>query len=525
MATYYFATTGNDANSGSISSPKRTLAHASTFHAAGDTIYFRGGTWTGEQLAPNKNGQGFNPTVFKAYPGETPIFDGGGAGICAINNGGKSYITYDGFEIKNCRNGAALANATNGETGSASAGSGGTSVKFRNLNCHNNTVAQGGEAVISISWCNTSEIYNCRMEDESPTAGAARAKNSVDCNVHFNYIERINGDGISWPNATRLKINRNTVLTKTIVEGVEQHPDAIVCDNGTITDCIISNNLVVDFTQGIYIAPFAGQLIDGLEIFGNIFFTYLYYTGDEPSEGSPAIFIDKGSASGTVRRVRIVNNSFGFGALKAITVQGTGITQDIICINNLFYRCRGTDASRTAAQFETVTGLVCDYNLCYGVIGAVNQSNENVEGTHSIMGQNPLLTAYEIHDPIATADFRPLVGSPMVNAAHPNPGSIWALPTLYLTDRDGNTRGNPATIGAYEYGVSGPRIMEVFAVPFTPELTATDRTITRRFDPILQDPVSASVSPTRKDAPRVYNSQGPLVRRKPARLRKKRTLS
>ena len=72
---------------------------------AGDTVYFRGGTYSHEAspdreypcLNPVNSGTAGHPITFIAYPGETPViasshFEGG-----AFGSGHRSYITWDGF--------------------------------------------------------------------------------------------------------------------------------------------------------------------------------------------------------------------------------------------------------------------------------------------------------------------------------------------------------------------------------------------------------------------------------------------
>lgn len=95
-ATYYVATTGNDANDGSLGTPWKTPHKAELSTAAGDTVLFRGGTYrhscctTGANCpdplgnAPDgirlmyiqHGGTAGNPITYKAYPGETPVFEG-----------------------------------------------------------------------------------------------------------------------------------------------------------------------------------------------------------------------------------------------------------------------------------------------------------------------------------------------------------------------------------------------------------------------------------------------------------------
>lgn len=78
--TYYVATTGNNGNPGTISQPWATFQYAFTYGlVAGDTVYFRGGTYYVTSAQANTaglDGTEANPICFFAYPGETPIVDG-----------------------------------------------------------------------------------------------------------------------------------------------------------------------------------------------------------------------------------------------------------------------------------------------------------------------------------------------------------------------------------------------------------------------------------------------------------------
>ncbi len=75
-----FQHTGNDPNSGTISSPWRTFQKALTIANAGDIVYFRGGTYhitsySGIDFSGSNSGDETNPISYYNYPGETPIFD------------------------------------------------------------------------------------------------------------------------------------------------------------------------------------------------------------------------------------------------------------------------------------------------------------------------------------------------------------------------------------------------------------------------------------------------------------------
>ncbi len=123
MADFYTATTGNDSNPGTISSPFLTIQKGVDTMAIGDTLFVRGGTYV-EVVTVTALGTAVDPIIIQAFAGEFPIIDGE-AGVASVNGGiptgavintdpvsGKnhvfeglvdlkgSYITFDGFEIK-----------------------------------------------------------------------------------------------------------------------------------------------------------------------------------------------------------------------------------------------------------------------------------------------------------------------------------------------------------------------------------------------------------------------------------------
>ena len=65
-ATYYVATSGNDANSGaSTSSPFRTIQKGAAVARAGDTVMIRGGTYR-ETIIPANSGTASSPIKFRS---------------------------------------------------------------------------------------------------------------------------------------------------------------------------------------------------------------------------------------------------------------------------------------------------------------------------------------------------------------------------------------------------------------------------------------------------------------------------
>ncbi|MEX5538456.1 right-handed parallel beta-helix repeat-containing protein [Pseudomonas syringae] len=86
---YYVAPNGDDHAAGTKASPLRTIMRAQQAATAGDTVYFRGGTYaytaginrcatrtdTVNAITLNNSGSGNKPIRYWAYPGETPVFD------------------------------------------------------------------------------------------------------------------------------------------------------------------------------------------------------------------------------------------------------------------------------------------------------------------------------------------------------------------------------------------------------------------------------------------------------------------
>ncbi len=103
--THYVSTTGNDSNSGTLSSPWRTVQKAANTVGAGSTVCVRAGTYN-EKVTVNVSGSSGAYITFQNYPGETAVLDGTGITVPAADNGmifmdSKSYIVIKGFEIRN----------------------------------------------------------------------------------------------------------------------------------------------------------------------------------------------------------------------------------------------------------------------------------------------------------------------------------------------------------------------------------------------------------------------------------------
>ncbi len=122
---YYISPTGNDNNTGTITSPFFNLNKAWTKVLSGDTIYVRGGTYnyTVVQRIQNKSGTASSPIRVLAYPNEKPVFSFGlgnfTASTIAVATGWSSYIHVRGIritklpQVSDCNIGFMLASSSN----------------------------------------------------------------------------------------------------------------------------------------------------------------------------------------------------------------------------------------------------------------------------------------------------------------------------------------------------------------------------------------------------------------------------
>jgi hypothetical protein len=90
----YVATTGHDANGGTLDRPFRTIGRAVQALGPGSTLYVRGGTYVENLRNPSiKAGTASARVVVKAYPGERPVLQG------LLWLKGASYWTIDGLNV------------------------------------------------------------------------------------------------------------------------------------------------------------------------------------------------------------------------------------------------------------------------------------------------------------------------------------------------------------------------------------------------------------------------------------------
>jgi Right handed beta helix region len=104
-AQYYMAPNGSDNNPGTITAPWQSVSASSAKLRPGDTLYARGGTYTGQASVSwrSPSGAASAPITWKAYPGETPVFDGQNTQANFMSIVGTDWLVLDGITIRNYR--------------------------------------------------------------------------------------------------------------------------------------------------------------------------------------------------------------------------------------------------------------------------------------------------------------------------------------------------------------------------------------------------------------------------------------
>ncbi len=104
--TLYMSPTGSDTASGlSSGTPFRTLRHWTGTFKPGDTVLVRGGTYVtsdgaADTWTPSISGTASAQITIRAYPGETPIFDGQRTTQQFLVLAGVSYLTIEGLTVR-----------------------------------------------------------------------------------------------------------------------------------------------------------------------------------------------------------------------------------------------------------------------------------------------------------------------------------------------------------------------------------------------------------------------------------------
>ena len=327
-ATYYVATTGNDANNGALSTPFRTISHGASVAQAGDTVYVRAGVYN-DLVRISSKGTATAHVGISAYPGELPVIDGTGtaASTDLVVFSNAQYVDFSGFEVRNSTHigicvypGSFLTISGNNVHGSVRNGIWAGYSTFgttSDLTISGNTV-----------WNNVLENQNRTMSGGWAQAIGTESANRVT--ITGNKVYQNYGEGIAYVLSDGGTIKNNTVYDNYSVE--------IYLDNAQTTT--VDSNLAYTTGNSAYYRsgyPASGigtanesystsNPLNTLTIVNNIVLNskYGFYYSNEANGGG-------------LQNVTVANNTFYKGAVDLLWIASAAHANSVV-ENNVFYQ-------------------------------------------------------------------------------------------------------------------------------------------------------------------------------------------
>jgi parallel beta-helix repeat protein len=409
--TYHVATSGNDNNSGTQSSPFRTLQKAVSAVRPGDTVIVHAGRYAGFGRR-NFQGASGSPITIKAAPGEHVILDGyitpkaGSGGYVIALGGVAAHLIIDGFEITN---------------------SDPLIDQFRQL------------PILTQSDCDawyprrakiTGPYYGIRLESDPATSHHLVFKNLT---VHHLM-------GVGWSGKTDFTQYLNNHVYDlgypSSGYGWYTHGDNIVWRGNIVHDNNYGFHLYGNNPAGPI--PLTNSIIENNLIYKNG--TRGKWCHRKIKDGGVGLYLDPGSGN-TLRNNIIFNNWTGLYI---------GDPNNKV-LNNTFY---GNSHGGLKADNPSATNISVKNNIFF------KNSPYDFKGSGLVMSHN--LTTDPKFVNTSGGNFQLQSGSPAINAG--------VTLTDVPCDFDGNGRpaGSAYDIGAYEYGGTPSSSCAKAQVPFPP---------------------------------------------------------
>jgi parallel beta-helix repeat protein len=349
--TFYVAPTGSDTNPGTLAQPWGTLRHAVAQLRAGDTLYLRGGTYTGaanvidSQTASVPSGTSWASAVTIAgYPGEVAAMQPpNNMSAIRLTTGAPHYLVFQDFEI----------NMTNNTVVAHSGGADGVYVangshhnRFLRLTVHDN-VANCFQLTNSQATAESrfneivdSTIHTCgNVHGGGGDSDAYAIYNSTDdTRIEGNDIYNIGAYGITAYGSRHI-IRNNRIHQTGVASGDTSF--AIVIGSSAHTsaslDVQIYNNLLYDNLGGIMLYSNSGRAqvynntIANNRVFEGI--ATLYYAAGSTIRnnivvGNGAAIVDYGPGGHTIDHNLEVNPRFVNAAAGDFQLQSTSAARD-----------------------------------------------------------------------------------------------------------------------------------------------------------------------------------------------------
>ena len=397
---YVSKDTGLDTNSGTITSPWKTIQKAATSTVAGDQVYIRAGVYAENVTMQVSGSAGVGPITFQSYPGEAAVIDGTTlvpaansiTALLRISN--RSYLVFRDLELRGYK--TTLSN----KSSIAGIYISGTShhIELNNVRVHDiegippaNGSANGigiygnnNTAITNISLIGC-EVYNLKTKSSESVVFNGNIDGFVVTNCSIHDCDNIGLDCIGFegtsPNAL-LDQARNGVITRNLVYNIDSITNpaysldrgagGIYVDGGK--DILIEGNTVHHCNIGLEVASEnPGKLASNCTVRNN--FVYLNHVGGLFLGGADAV------GNGGTTNCSILNNTFfnndtdaAGGGQIAIQANTTGVTikQNIMVAGSF----GSGNVFVLNPNFLPTDGNTLNYNLYYSPAGAANSEWE-----------------------------------------------------------------------------------------------------------------------------------------------------
>jgi parallel beta-helix repeat protein len=258
-ATYYVATTGNDANLGTSSQPVKTIPQGISKLQSGDTLVIKPGTYA-QRISNIPSGTSeTNRTVIKAEQAGTVILKPSGAGHIALVGSSRQYITLEGLIIDgaNTTSGYGLRLERNSDFSQVA-----NHIILRNLEVRNTRSSCIGVAGHSHLLTGL-YVHHCNPTSDSRLGVHGLYWSARDSILENTLVSTVSGLGIQLYDSGRAdqivnNILRNNIFTKAAKGGV-----TLYAYNNKIY-----NNVFYDNTYGLE-TRFSGNIIRNNIAYGN----------------------------------------------------------------------------------------------------------------------------------------------------------------------------------------------------------------------------------------------------------------
>lgn len=418
-ASYYVATSGSDANNGSITAPFRTITYAAAKTVPGDVVNVRAGVYN-ERVKMANAGTEAARIVVRSYPGEKVTIDGTGIAVDkAVVSITAPYNDFQGFEVRNGPYIGVMAYATH-------------NVRILDNDIHHHvrngiyvgasTVGISHDMVISGNSVHNNVLENSVHTTDGGWAAAVGVAKTERSTVTRNKIYNNDGEGIIALRGNYFTITDNEIFDNFSVELYIDNARYVTAERNFIYSTgntryyrngYAAAGIMVANETNADMNPSSDNTIINNIVVGS---RWGFYYGS---------FETGGGLKNTV----VAHNTF-YGTQQAIVSIDTDAHSGSVFQNNIFVQTNGTSAPKVAGAGITFTS-----NNWFGGVTTL------VAGLGDIIG-NPLFVNAGGRRP---EDYKLLPLSAAIHTGTP----VNSIKYDYF----GNTRSTSVDMGAHEQSI------------------------------------------------------------------------